>query len=69
MKKLLFIIAIISTASFVNAQDLKSIDKFKASFIMDSAESLGGGEYKLSASGQAGPYGRVFITLHFDSFS
>jgi hypothetical protein len=42
MRKLLFIIAIISTASFVNAQDLKSIDKFKASFMMDSAESLGG---------------------------
>ena len=65
MKKLLFIIAIISTVSFVNAKDLKSIDKFKASFMMDSVESLGGGEYKLSASGQAGPYGRVFINLHF----
>ena len=56
MKKLFFCIAVFTTLSLVNAQSLKSLDQFKASFTMDSAESLGGGEYKLTASGQAGPY-------------
>ena len=56
----------ISDAEFDALWDeLKSLDKFKASFTMDSAESLGGGEYKLTASGQAGPYGRVFTNFHF----
>ena len=60
MKKLFFCVALFFAVSLVNAQSLKSLDKFKASFEMDSAESLGGGEYKLTASGEAGPYGRVF---------
>lgn len=65
MKKLFFCIAVFASLSLVNAQSLKSLDQFKASFTMDSAESLGGGEYKLTASGQAGPYGRVFCNFHF----
>ena len=65
MKKILLIIAIFAGFTLSNAQELKSLDKFKASFVMDSAESLGNGEYKLTASGEAGPYGRVFINIHF----
>jgi hypothetical protein len=65
MKKLFFCVALFFAVSLVNAQSLKSLDKFKASFEMDSAESLGGGEYKLTASGEAGPYGRVFCNFHF----
>ena len=49
MKKLFFCVALFFAVSLVNAQSLKSLDKFKASFEMDSAESLGGGEYKLTA--------------------
>ena len=44
MKKLFFCVALFFAVSLVNAQSLKSLDKFKASFEMDSAESLGGGE-------------------------
>lgn len=65
MRKIIFCLAVALTINLVGAQELKSLDKFKASFTMDSAESLGGGEYKLTASGQAGPYGRVFTNFHF----
>lgn len=65
MKNLLLGLVLCFTINLLNAQDLKSLDKFNASFTMDSAVSLGGGEYKLTASGQAGPYGRVFCNFHF----
>ena len=42
MRKIIFCLALISAINIVGAQELKSLDKFKASFTMDSAESLGG---------------------------
>jgi len=50
-------------ASFTLAQDLNyGEDEFVANFDIDSAHTTDGTNYKISASGEAGPYGRVWLS-------
>ena len=64
MKKLLFIALFISS-SLMFAQKNEMGQQFQANFDITSAKTLGAQEYELTASGEAGPYGRVNITMHF----
>lgn len=53
-------------ASFTLAQDLNyGEDEFVANFDIDSAHTTDGTNYKISASGEAGPYGRVWLSYEF----
>ena len=53
-------------ASFTLAQDLNyGEDEFVANFDIDSAHTTDGTNYMISASGEAGPYGRVWLSYEF----
>jgi hypothetical protein len=53
-------------ASFTLAQDLNYGEgEFVANFDIDSAHTTDGTNYKISASGEAGPYGRVWLSYEF----
>ena len=48
------------------AQDLNYGEgEFVANFDIDSAHTVDGTNYKISASGEAGPYGRVWLSYEF----
>ena len=48
------------------AQDLDyGENEFIANFNIDSAHTTDGTNYKISASGEAGPYGRVWLSYEF----
>lgn len=48
------------------AQDLNyGESEFVANFDIDSAHTVDGTNYKISASGEAGPYGRVWLSYEF----
>ena len=52
--------------SFTLAQDLNYGEgEFVANFDIDSAHTTDGTNYKISASGEAGPYGRVWLSYEF----
>ncbi len=49
-----------------SAQDLNYGEgTFVANFDIDSAHTVDGTNYKISASGEAGPYGRVWLSYEF----
>ena len=52
--------------SFTLAQDLNYGEgEFVANFDIDSAHTTDGTNYKISASGEAGPYGRGWLSYEF----
>ena len=65
---MLMILLLISTFHMSSyAQDVKlSEDSFEGNFIIDSTFTRDGGKtYEVSASGDAGPYGRVYLSYIF----
>lgn len=51
---------------FAFAQDLNyGEDEFIAEFEIDAAHTTDGVNYQISASGEAGPYGRVWLSYEF----
>ena len=67
MKKLL-IIPIIFLAFNLFSQDLKYGDGlFEANFVVDMMYSDDLNNYKMTASGEAGPYGRAYLSYNFTS--
>jgi len=51
---------------FVFAQDLNyGENEFVAEFEIDAAHTTDGVNYQISASGEAGPYGRVWLSYEF----
>ena len=51
---------------FALAQDLNYGEgEFTANFDIDSAHTTDGKNYKISATGEAGPYGRVWLSYEF----
>jgi len=64
MKKLLFVALFISS-SLMFAQKKEMGQQFQANFEITSAKTLGAQDYEITASGEAGPYGRVNVTMHF----
>ena len=51
---------------FAASQDLDfGADEFTANFDIDSAHTTDGTTYKISATGEAGPYGRVWLPYEF----
>ena len=65
---MLMILLLISTFHMSSyAQDVKlSEDSFEGNFVIDSTFTRDGGKtYEVSASGDAGPYGRVYLSYIF----
>ena len=62
LKKILLILTAALFMPFAAAQDLDyGEDEFTANFDIDSAHTTDGTNYKVSATGEAGPYGRVWL--------
>ena len=67
-QKMLMILLLMSTFHISSyAQEVKlSEDSFEGNFVIDSTFTRDGGKtYEVSASGDAGPYGRVYLSYIF----
>jgi hypothetical protein len=66
LKKIFLILTAALFIPFTAAQDLDYGEgKFTANFDIDSAHTTDGTNYKISATGEAGPYGRVWLSYEF----
>ena len=66
LKKIVFILTAALLMPSAVAQDLDyGEDQFIANFDIDSAHTTDGTNYKISATGEAGPYGRVWLSYEF----
>jgi hypothetical protein len=65
MKKVVYVLFLFVSVSF--AQDLKwdSSALINADFTIDAVHTKDGVNYELSATGEAGPYGRVYLSYVF----
>ena len=65
-KKIVLILTAALFIPFAVAQELDyGEDEFIANFDIDSAHTTDGTNYKISATGEAGPYGRVWLSYEF----
>ena len=65
MRKILTVMALmllIPLSTFAVELELDKKSFFEANFTVDSVHTEDGNNYKLSASGDAGPYGRVYLS-------
>ena len=67
----LIYLALFITAGFSYAQDLKWDPKttFDAVFDIDAVHTKDGINYELSASGDAGPYGKAYLSYTFTNYN
>ena len=66
LKKIVLILSAALLIPFALAQDLDYGEgEFVAAFDIDSADTTDGINYKISASGEAGDYGRVWLSYEF----
>tara|TARA_Y100000385_G_scaffold125954_1_gene130959 strand:- start:98 stop:523 length:426 start_codon:yes stop_codon:yes gene_type:complete len=66
MKKFAATLLLLIWTPFALAQDLSyGEDGFIAEFEIDAAHTTDGVNYQISASGEAGPYGRVWLSYEF----
>ena len=66
LKKIFLILTAALLMPFAGAQDLDYGEgEFAANFDIDSAHTTDGTNYKISATGEAGPYGRVWLSYEF----
>jgi hypothetical protein len=69
MKRITLLLAILISAFHfsASAQDMTlSKDSFEGNFVIDSTFTRDGGKtFEVSASGDAGPYGRVYLSYVF----
>ena len=66
LKKIVLILSAALLIPFALAQDLDYGEgEFVAAFDIDSAHTTDGINYKISASGEAGDYGRVWLSYEF----
>ena len=66
MKKILFYgLLVFSAASLADSLQLTLENHFDADFTIDAAHTTDGVNYQMSASGDAGPYGRVYLSYVF----
>ena len=66
VKKIVLILTAALCIPFAIAQDLDYGEgEFTANFDIDSAHTIDGTNYKISATGEAGPYGRVWLSYEF----
>ena len=66
MKKFVATLLLLIWTPFVFAQDLNYVENgFVAEFEIDAAHTTDGVNYQISASGEAGPYGRVWLSYEF----
>ena len=66
MKKILFFgLLVFSAASLADSLQLTLENHFDADFTIDAAHTTDGVNYQVSASGDAGPYGRVYLSYVF----
>jgi hypothetical protein len=66
MKKFAATLLLLIWTPFTFAQDLNyGEDGFVAEFEIDAAHTTDGVNYQISASGEAGPYGRVWLSYEF----
>ena len=63
--KLFTLIVVISISAVAADLKLEPTSVFDASFTVDSVHTKDGKVYELSASGDAGPYGRVYLSYVF----
>ena len=63
MKKILFFgLLVFSTASLADSLQPTLKNHFSADFVIDATHTTDGVNYQVSASGDAGPYGRVYLS-------
>ena len=66
IKKIAWALVAALLVPFTFAQDLDYGEgEFTANFEIDSAHTTDGTNYKISATGEAGPYGRVWLSYEF----
>ena len=66
MKKFAATLVLLMWTPFAFAQDLNYGENgFLAEFEIDAAHTTDGVNYQISASGEAGPYGRVWLSYEF----
>lgn len=65
MKRLFLVVALFGITFSMHAQKKEMAQAFDANFEITSAKTIKAGEYECTASGEAGPYGRVYVTFHF----
>ena len=64
--RLLMVVLAVLAAPAAMSQDISfGEDSFTASFSIDSSYTADGMNYEVSASGEAGPYGRVYLSYLF----
>lgn len=50
------------------AQDISWGDTFNANFVIDSAMTTDGKNWQIAASGDAGPYGKAYLSYSFTNY-
>jgi hypothetical protein len=63
MKRLFFVVALFRISFSIHALKKEMAQAFDANFEITSAKTIKAGEYECTASGGAGPYGRVYVTF------
>ena len=69
MKKLFYLLFFATTLSFAQDIEWDSNTTFEAIFDIDAVHTRDGISYELSASGDAGPYGKAYISYVFTNYN
>jgi hypothetical protein len=66
MKKLFLLLVLTTGVTF--AQDISWGETFNADFEIDSAMTTDGKNWQIAASGEAGPYGKAYLSYTFTNY-
>ena len=66
MKKIFYLLIFVTSFGF--CQDIDWGETFDANFTVDSAMTLDGVNWQVSATGEAGPYGMVYLSYTFTNY-
>ncbi|MGB2086626.1 MAG: hypothetical protein ACPHUE_05860, partial [Flavobacteriaceae bacterium] len=66
MKKLFYLAVLCS--GLIYSQDISWGDTFNADFVIDSAMTTDGLNWQIAASGDAGPYGKAYLSYSFTNY-
>jgi hypothetical protein len=67
MKSTVFLLTTIFLSSLALSQDLQTGSSFEGNFSIDAMHTMDGSTYQIAASGEAGEYGRVYLSYTFSN--
>ena len=67
MKSTVFLLTTIFLSSLALSQDLETGSSFEGNFSIDAMHTMDGSTYQIAASGEAGEYGRVYLSYTFSN--